>query len=80
MRLRRTTGVEEENGHETLGEIRNAISLGGDSDTIAAITGDIAQASYRVPDDIREDALSFLDEPLLEVVLAAEEQMREDHP
>jgi hypothetical protein len=31
-------------------------------------------------DDIREEALSFLDGPLLEVVLAAEEQMRKDRP
>jgi ADP-ribosylglycohydrolase len=60
--------------------IRNAISLGGDSDTIAAITGGIAQAAYGVPDDIREEALSFLDEPLLEVVLAAGAQMRKDRP
>lgn len=44
--------------------IRTAISLGGDSDTIAAITGAIAEAYYGVPDDIREKALSYLaDEP-----------------
>jgi ADP-ribosylglycohydrolase len=44
--------------------IRNAISLGGDSDTLAAITGGIAEAAYGVPDWIREKALSYLDEPL----------------
>ncbi len=32
--------------------IRNAISIGGDSDTLAAITGGIAEAYYGVPDDI----------------------------
>ena len=47
--------------------IRNAISLGGDSDTLAAITGSIAEAAYGVPDWIREKALSLLDEPLREV-------------
>ena len=47
--------------------IRCAISLGGDSDTLAAITGSIAEAAYGVPEDIRQKALSFLDEPLLEV-------------
>lgn len=47
--------------------IRNAISLGGDSDTLAAITGSIAEAAYGVPDAIKEKALSFLDEPLREV-------------
>lgn len=47
--------------------VRNAISLGGDSDTLAAITGSIAEAAYGVPEDIKEKALSFLDEGLLEV-------------
>lgn len=48
--------------------IRNAISLGGDSDTIAAITGSIAQAAYGIPDWIREKAVSYLDEPLKDVL------------
>lgn len=52
--------------------IRNAISLGGDSDTLAAITGSIAEAAYGVPDWIREKTLSILDQPLREVVLAFE--------
>ncbi len=47
--------------------IRNAISLGGDSDTLAAITGSIAEAAYGVPDEIKGKALSFLDKPLTEV-------------
>ncbi len=48
--------------------IRNAISLGGDSDTLAAITGSIAEAAYGIPDWIRERAWSYLDEPLRDVV------------
>lgn len=48
--------------------IRNAISLGGDSDTLAAITGSTAEAAYGVPDWIEEKALSYLDVPLLDVV------------
>ncbi len=48
--------------------IRNAVSLGGDSDTIAAITGSIAEAYYGVPKELEEKALSYLDEYLLEVV------------
>ncbi len=47
--------------------IRNAISLGGDSDTLAAITGSIAEAAYGIPDWIRDKALSYLDAPLREV-------------
>ncbi len=44
--------------------IRIAISLGGDSDTIAAITGAIAEAYYGVPEDIKEKALTYLDDEL----------------
>lgn len=44
--------------------IRNAISIGGDSDTIAAITGGMAEAYYGVPEDIRTQAMEFLDEKL----------------
>ena len=41
--------------------IRNAISIGGDSDTLAAITGSVAGAYYGVPEEIKARALSFLD-------------------
>lgn len=37
--------------------IRNAISIGGDSDTLAAITGSIAEAYYGIPKRIREEAI-----------------------
>jgi len=47
--------------------IRNAISLGGDSDTLAAITGSIAEAAYGVPEAIGDKAISLLDDTLLEV-------------
>lgn len=48
--------------------IRNAISIGGDSDTLAAITGGIAEAFYGIPVDIRESALTFLDKRLLTIL------------
>jgi len=48
--------------------IRNAISIGGDSDTLAAITGGIAEAYYGVPDEVRKHALTFLDERLLKIL------------
>jgi len=44
--------------------IRNAISLGGDSDTLACITGGIAHAHYGVPAAIVDRAMSILDEDL----------------
>lgn len=41
--------------------IRNAISLGGDSDTLACITGGVAEAFYGgVPDEIRSEVLERL--------------------
>ena len=50
--------LESENFEDA---IRNAISIGGDSDTIGAITGSIAEASYGIPEDIKEKAMSYLD-------------------
>ena len=44
--------------------VRNAISIGGDSDTLAAITGAVAEAYYGIPVELKETALSYLDERL----------------
>ena len=52
--------------------IRNAISIGGDSDTLAAITGGIAEAYYGIPIEIRKHALTFLDERLLKILTGFE--------
>lgn len=57
--------------------IRNAISLGGDSDTLAAITGSIAEAAYGIPDWIKDKAYSYLDESLKDVVMRWENRMKE---
>lgn len=48
--------------------IRNAISIGGDSDTIAAITGSVAEAYYGADKQIKTAALARLDPYLLEIV------------
>ena len=49
--------------------IRKAISIGGDSDTIACITGGIAEAYYGgVPEDIRSFVLSKLDKRFVNVI------------
>ena len=51
--------------------VRNAVSLGGDSDTLACITGGIAEAFYGdIPDGIRAKALTFLTPDLLGIVEA----------
>ena len=49
--------------------IRNAVSIGGDSDTLAAITGGIAEAYYGIPHKIANKALEYLDEQLLSIYL-----------
>lgn len=45
--------------------IRNAISIGGDSDTLAAITGGVAEAYYGVPEALAQKAQEYLDDRLL---------------
>ena len=47
--------------------IRLAVSLGGDSDTLTAIAGSIAEAYYPIPKDIKERALGFLDDDLIKI-------------
>ncbi len=50
------------------GAVRLAISLGGDSDTMACMAGGIAQAFYGgVPEEIRTRAYEVLDQPLRDV-------------
>lgn len=49
--------------------VRNAVSLGGDSDTQACIAGAIAEAYYGgVPDDVRAKVLGMLSGEMREVV------------
>lgn len=52
--------------------IRNAVSIGGDSDTIAAVTGAVAEAYYGIPANIRKHAITFLDERLLNILVEFE--------
>ena len=54
----------------------NPISLGGDSDTLAAITGSIAEAAYGIPDWIKDKAFSYLDDPLKDVVIRWENRRK----
>lgn len=54
--------------------IRTAVSVGGDSDTLAAITGGIAEAYYGIPSSLRTLAMSFLDQELSAVVTKFEEK------
>ncbi len=44
--------------------IRTGVSIGGDSDTLCAIIGSIAEAYYCLPDKFKECGLSYLDAQL----------------
>ena len=48
--------------------IRTAISVGGDSDTIGAMAGAVAEAFYGVPEEMRESALKYLDSTQREIL------------
>lgn len=48
--------------------IRNCISTGGDSDTVAAIAGGIAEAYYGVPRKIQRTAREYLDDELCDIL------------
>ena len=48
--------------------IRLAVSLGGDSDTIACMTGGIAAAFYGVPDHIIEQAMEYIPDDMMEII------------
>ena len=52
--------------------IRNAVSIGGDSDTIGAMAGSIAEAYYGVPTELEEQALSYLTDDLKGIYYAFE--------
>ena len=48
--------------------IRNAVSIGGDSDTIACIAGSIAEAYYGIPDEFIEKAKTYLPKCFINVI------------
>jgi ADP-ribosylglycohydrolase len=48
--------------------VRNAISIGGDSDTIACITGGIAEMMFGLPEEIAESSRGYLTDDLVEVL------------
>ncbi|MCB9498701.1 MAG: ADP-ribosylglycohydrolase family protein [Bacillales bacterium] len=53
--------------------IKKAISLGGDTDTIASITGSIAEAYYGIDEKTRRKALHFLNPDQIKIILNFEQ-------
>ncbi len=60
--------------------VRTAVSLGGDSDTLAAIAGSIAQAYYGIPEEMREKAPGYLDDELRAIYEEWEQFICEEKP
>ncbi|MDR1212727.1 MAG: ADP-ribosylglycohydrolase family protein [Propionibacteriaceae bacterium] len=56
--------------------IRLAVSLGGDSDTLAAIAGSVAEAFYGIPPELGDQAKARLSSPLLAVLTDFEAAVR----
>ena len=48
--------------------IRTAVSLGGDCDTLTCIAGEIAEAYYGVPDELKKECVRRLPENMAEVL------------
>lgn len=44
--------------------VRNAVSIGGDSATLAAVAGSVAEAYYGIPENIIKQAMPFVDEEI----------------
>lgn len=61
--------------HDYESAIRLGISIGGDSDTIGAITGGIAAAYYGVPDSIIEEVKRFIPFEFIDIVEKFENSM-----
>lgn len=61
----------EGDGYEDV--LRKSVSIGGDSDTIAAMAGAIAEAYYGVPESLVSKTEEYLPEALLSVISYVEE-------
>ncbi len=60
------TSYFEGNSYEDV--VRNAVSLGGDTDTLAAIAGAMAESCYEIPAEMISEGKKYLDKDLLAVL------------
>lgn len=56
--------------------LRRAVSYGGDSDTLAAIVGSLAEARWGIEPGVRAHALRYLPEDMLSVVVKFENRFK----
>lgn len=55
-------------GNDFEDSVRNAISIGGDSDTIGCITGSIAEAFFGVPEALKAQAMGYLPKEFQDII------------
>ena len=60
--------------------VRNAVSLGGDTDTLAAIAGAMGEAFFGMPDDLKVEARKRVGEDMAEVMDRFDEQLKAETP
>lgn len=48
--------------------LRNAISLGGDSDTLACMAGGLAELRFKIPKNIIKDAKKYMDKNIIQQI------------
>lgn len=58
--------------------IRNAVSLGGDTDTLGAITGSIAEAYFGIPEALRSECRNRINKDMRDIVDAFYSLVRKD--
>lgn len=58
--------------------IRKAISIGGDTDTIACMVGSISEAYYGIPKDLRNKALKVMPKELRKTIISAYEMKKQN--
>lgn len=56
--------------------IRIAVSYGGDTDTVGAIVGSLAEAQYDIPDKMIQQAKSYLPQEMLDIIAEFEKKRR----
>lgn len=56
--------------------LRHAVEYGGDTDTLCAIVGSLAEARWGIPVEIREKSLSYLPNEMLNVIVEFEKRYK----
>ena len=57
--------------------IRQAVAYGGDSDTLGAIVGSLAEAQFGIPEAMRQQAITYLPAGMLTVLNQFEQQLNQ---